>query len=122
MRTASKILVTVAVTAMTLGAAMASAQPKTPRNAFGQPDLSGDWSNASITPLTRNRSISDKPSLTADEARSLEGEWAKALSADDEQLSPDATVKEATDKFRSSRIVQVSPDVISPPSGGAVGG
>jgi hypothetical protein len=96
--------------------------PPVERNAFGQPDLSGDWSNASITPLTRNRSISDKPTLSLDEATSLEGEWAKALAADDQQLSPDATVKEATDKFRNSKIVQFRPDLVSPASGGAVGG
>jgi len=105
----------------------ANSQPATvaarvERNAFGQPDLSGDWSNASLTPLTRNRNISDKASLTVDEATSLEGDWARALAADDQQLSPDATVKEATDKFTNSNIVQFRPDLVSPASGGAVGG
>lgn len=128
MRAKARVATAVAAVLMFSAATFqaSSQSPKTVapavRNALGQPDLSGDWSNASITPLTRNRNISDKASLTADEARSLEGEWAKALSADDEQLSPDATVKEATDKFKNSKIVQFRPDLVSPASGGAVGG
>jgi hypothetical protein len=129
MRAKSSILAASAAAALMLsigisGAGAQAAKPAspTPRNAFGQPDLSGDWSNASITPLTRNRSISDKASLTAEEAKSLEGEWGKALAADDQQLAPTTTVQEATDKFRNSKLVQFRPDLISPASGGAVGG
>ena len=55
-----------------LGLAAQAAEPakaastwKTPRNAMGQPDLSGYWSNATLTPLTRNRRLSDKATLTA---------------------------------------------------------
>jgi len=101
---------------------VAQAQTQTSRNVFGQPDLSGDWSNASLTPLTRNRNISDKPRLTAEEARRLEVEFAKALSDDDQPISDETTTKEATDKFLSSRLVQLRPDLASAASGGAVGG
>ena len=45
---------------------------KRPRNAMGQPDLSGYWSNATLTPLTRNRRISDKATLTPTEAKAFE--------------------------------------------------
>src|SRR4051812_1836016 len=55
----------------------------TPRNAMGQPDLSGYWSNASLTPLTRSRNITDKSSLTAAEAHKLEVVFTKALEDSD---------------------------------------
>lgn len=108
--------------AFALDPASASAASRTPRNAFGQPDLSGDWSNASITPLTRNRNISDKASLTAPEAKRLEGEWARALAEDDQTTSPTASVADSTEKFKNSRIVQFRPDLVSAGSGGATGG
>ena len=37
---------------------------KAPRTAFGQPDLSGNWTNASLTPLTRNTRLTNKSVLT----------------------------------------------------------
>lgn len=47
-------------------AALALAQPvlaqapyKAPRNAFGQPDLSGTWTNASLTQLERPLNLKD---------------------------------------------------------------
>ena len=46
---------------------------KAPRNAFGQPDFSGVWSNATITRLEREPRFGDRLVLTSDEARSLEG-------------------------------------------------
>jgi len=99
-----------------------AAGPKAPRNAFGQPDLSGDWTNTSITPLTRNRSISDKPSLTAAEAKALEGEWGKALREDDEQTAPTATAADSVKKVKSSKLVKFRPDLVSAASGGDTGG
>ena len=68
-----------------LGAAQALAEPATPpdptirakgwtppKTAWGRPDISGQWSNATLTPLTRNPRISDKSKLTPAEARSME--------------------------------------------------
>src|SRR5690242_5344443 len=59
-------------------AAAAQARPataayKAPRNAFGQPDFSGVWSNATITPLERNPQLGDRLILTEAEAAQLEG-------------------------------------------------
>jgi hypothetical protein len=122
MHARSKILITVAVTAITLGTAAAQAQPKTPRNEFGQPDLSGDWSNASITPLTRNKNISSKATLSAAEAKALEADFTKALAADDQQTAPGTTAQESVDKFKASKLVQYRPDLASAGSGGDVGG
>jgi hypothetical protein len=46
---------------------------KAQRNAFGQPDLSGVWSNATITRLERDPKYGDRLILTPDEAKSIEG-------------------------------------------------
>ncbi len=46
---------------------------KAPRNAFGQPDLSGVWSNATITRLERDPKYGERINLTTDEAKSIEG-------------------------------------------------
>ena len=42
-----------------------------PRNAFGQPDLEGVWTNDSITPLQRPAAWADKTTLTAAEVEQL---------------------------------------------------
>ena len=38
---------------------------------MGQPDLSGFWSNATMTPLTREGTITMKPELSAAEAQAF---------------------------------------------------
>jgi hypothetical protein len=54
---------------------------KAPRNAYGQPDLSGTWSPATITRLERDAALGERAVLTEAEARSAEGATAK-LNAD----------------------------------------
>ena len=46
---------------------------KAPRNAFGQPDLSGVWSNATITRLERDPKYGERLALTPAEADAIEG-------------------------------------------------
>jgi len=46
---------------------------KAPRNAFGQPDLAGVWSNATITRLERDPKYGERLILTSDEAKAIEG-------------------------------------------------
>ncbi|HEX2818515.1 MAG TPA: hypothetical protein VHN39_19130, partial [Phenylobacterium sp.] len=46
---------------------------KAPRNAFGQPDMSGVWSNATITRLERDPKYGERLLLTPDEAKTIEG-------------------------------------------------
>jgi len=48
-----------------------------PRNAFGQPDLEGTWTNNSITPLQRPVAWANKTSLTPDEVDLLRQTAAK---------------------------------------------
>jgi len=45
---------------------------KAPRNAFGQPDLSGYWSNASLTPIVRPAKFGTRAVLTPEEVKEME--------------------------------------------------
>jgi hypothetical protein len=46
---------------------------KAPRNNFGQPDLAGVWSNATITRLERDPKFGDRLVMTEEEAAAIEG-------------------------------------------------
>jgi hypothetical protein len=113
------VLASASVPIVSTAATPAPAKP-TPRNVFGQPDLSGAWSNATITPTTRNRRISDKASLTAAEAKVLESRWAQALAEDDKTTPQEATVKQLNQQFNGSQLAQFRPDFIA--AGGDTGG
>ena len=93
---------------------------KAPKNAFGQPDLSGFWSNATITPLTRNRRISDKAVLTAAEAKAFEKTWAEALAATDQPTDPNESTQNVQASLAASKLVEIRPDFIA--AGGDTGG
>lgn len=69
-----------ALAASTAAPAMAQTSPaavakgyKAARNAFGQPDLSGVWSNATITRLERDAKYGERLVLTLEEAKAIEG-------------------------------------------------
>jgi hypothetical protein len=59
--------------AFAAGAAAAAAPYKAPRNGFGQPDLTGDWSNATLTPQARPALFGTRRALTPEEVAGLEG-------------------------------------------------
>lgn len=68
--------------ALCAGAAISLAAPamaagadayKAPRNSLGQPDLTGNWSNASLTPLTREAGFGSRSTYTEEEVRQREG-------------------------------------------------
>jgi hypothetical protein len=52
--------------------AAGQAQQKAPRTSWGDPDLQGIWSNASLTPLERPDNFKDKEFLSEEEAAALE--------------------------------------------------
>jgi hypothetical protein len=93
---------------------------KAPRNAMGQPDLSGFWSSATMTPLTRNAQITTKPRLSAAEAKSLESTFAAALAQRDETTDPNHLPGSAEDKAKDAKLFKVRPDFEF--AGGDVGG
>jgi len=49
-----------------------SSQWQTPRTSWGDPDLQGNWSNATITPIQRPQG--QEPVLSVDEVREIEGQ------------------------------------------------
>ena len=71
----STALLVVSIGCMTLGGAAAIAADKTtgknwkaPRTADGQPDLQGNWTNATLTPMEREAKYGDSV-ISAEEAR-----------------------------------------------------
>ena len=76
-----RVLLGLAAVALTVGGAPALTQTNpasiakgyhAPRNAMGQPDLAGVWSNATITRLERDPKYGERLVLTPDEAKAIE--------------------------------------------------
>src|SRR5215472_7836999 len=77
--TSWKLLMAVATSAALATPALAQTDPAAiakgyhaPKNAMGQPDLSGVWSNATITRLERDPKYGERLVLTPDEAKAIE--------------------------------------------------
>jgi hypothetical protein len=81
-----------ALCASALASAAAAQAYKAPRNAFGQPDLQGVWSNATITPLTRDPKLGVRNVLTPAEAAALEQATREQVARADAPTPPEATV------------------------------
>ncbi|MGD2132767.1 MAG: hypothetical protein PVI23_08240, partial [Maricaulaceae bacterium] len=81
---------------LALGAQGQSADYAAPRTAFGQPDLQGVWTNASLTTLERPNSV-DKLVLNEEEAAALlaEGGWNDYVAADSAPTDQSAGAPEA---------------------------
>ena len=92
-----------------------------PKNAFGQPDLSGYWSNATMTPLTRNSKLTDKLVVPKEQAASLEKVFAAALAAADAPTDQKKGPGAVTDpNSPEAQLVKIRPDFAA--AGGDVGG
>jgi hypothetical protein len=88
---------------------------------MGQPDLSGYWSNATMTPLTRNPKLTDKLVIPAAQAASLEKVFAEALAAADAPTDQKKGPGQVTDKDSpEAQLVKIRPDFAA--AGGDVGG
>ena len=94
---------------------------KTPKTAWGAPDLSGYWSNATMTPLTRNSKLTNKGVLSAQEAKGLEKAFADALEEADRPTDQKKGPGAVTDKDSpEAKLVAIRPDFAA--AGGDVGG
>jgi hypothetical protein len=92
-----------------------------PRNAMGQPDLSGYWSNATMTPLTRNPKLTDKLVVPKEQAAQLERVFAAALAAADAPTDQKKGPGAVTDpNSPEAQLVKIRPDFAA--AGGDVGG
>src|SRR5262245_1663483 len=87
-----------AASLIALCATAASAQPKAayhaPKNSWGQPDLQGNWTTATITPLTRDPKLGDRNVLSKQEADSLEQATQAQIARADAPTPASATVKD----------------------------
>ncbi len=91
-----------------------------PKTAFGQPDISGYWSNATMTPLTRNTRLTNKAALSPAEAHAAEKVWGDALAAADAPTDTKATTPTAQEKATQEKLFALRPDFAA--AGGDVGG
>lgn len=85
------LLVGAAVSALavsTASAAPAAGAYKAPLNAYGQPDLEGTWSNATLTVLERPKEYGTRRVMTDEEVKKVEGDDAKLLAADNAPRDP----------------------------------
>jgi hypothetical protein len=83
---------------LTLSASLTeAAEYRAPRTSFGQPDLQGFWTNATLTTLERPTSLGDKLVLTEQEARAMEAAMAKRLAAADAPSDPNAQLRAGGD-------------------------
>ncbi len=93
----SKFLTASAVAALSIAAAPVFAQSAgstyhAPRNAWGQPDLQGTYTTATITPLTRDAKYGTRNVLTRQEADALEKATREQVARADAPTPPDAKV------------------------------
>ena len=95
MRIQELAAVSVAALSVALLGASASAAPyKAPLAADGHPDLQGNWTTATITPLTRDPKLGTRNVLTKEEADRLEQATQDQIKRADAPTPPEATVKD----------------------------
>jgi hypothetical protein len=73
--------------------AVAQAAPQAytaPRLSFGQPDLGGYWSNASLTPLTRKRDLGTRAVFTDEEVKKMEADVQTEIEEGNQPTDPNA--------------------------------
>jgi len=84
--------VALAIVSLSAGAALAQPAWKAPRTPLGQPDLQGNWTNATITPLTRPAKFGERNVLTPEEARAQEKATADQVARADAPTDPNLKV------------------------------
>ena len=65
---------------------------KAPRTASGQPDIGGYWSNATLTPMTRDSKLGDRLAYTPAEAKALEADESHQVDVGNQRTDPNAPV------------------------------
>ena len=92
------------------------------RTPWGDPDLQGLWTNATVTPFERPPELAAKPVLTEQEAAEFEKRTAQARDADRRATGADADVALAYNQFwydRGTKVVgsRRTSLVVDPPDG-----
>jgi hypothetical protein len=86
-----------ALLALAASATAADAPYHAPRNGFGQPDLGGAWSNATLTPQARPALYGTRRAQTPEEVRLLEGANAAKDAASNAPVDVNAKAEARTD-------------------------
>ena len=97
-----KMVLMLGLAAMLAGGAQAETW-KAPRNAMGQPDLSGFWTNATLTPMTRSPTVGGRPVYTPEEVKKMEAAVAQEVEAAGE-LAPRAVVAGDVHAFAEEQV------------------
>ena len=63
---------------------------KAPKNAFGQPDLSGFWTNATLTPMTRSPTVGGRAAYTPEEVKKMEAAVVTEVEEGNKPTDPNA--------------------------------
>ena len=84
------ILALIVSSAAICASAHAQSNYKPPKNAYGQPDLSGVWSNATTTPFERPPEFAGKLILSEEEAARVQGRAESYRAAGDTPTDPNA--------------------------------
>ena len=123
-RALASALAVVALTAVTVAGQTKTPPNRTlPRTPWGDPDLQGIWSMATITPFERPIALAGKPVLTEEEAAELEKQTLKTSNQDRRDgAGTDADVARAYNDFwwdRGTKVVTTRQTslVIDPPDG-----
>ena len=87
--------------------AQAPAPPSGPRTPWGDPDLQGLWTNATVTPFERPANLSGKAVLTQEEAAEFERQTNQARDADNRGGGTDADLGRAYNQFWYDRGTKV---------------
>ncbi len=104
-----------ALSTATAGEAKAAAAYKTPRTGFGQPDLGGYWTNATLTPMVRPAKYGERAVFTPEEVKKMEAAVEKEIADGNAPTDPDAPVD-----VEAPRSTDVRPEFLA--AGGDVGG
>jgi hypothetical protein len=97
-------------------AAKASAKPYlAPRTAFGQPDISGNWTNVTLTRTARPRELGDRLVYTPEEVKKMESAAAEEVEEGNKPTDPNAPAEAAKPDPAKTR-----PEFLA--AGGDVGG
>jgi hypothetical protein len=112
------------VAGVSLAATLVAQAPArhSPRTPWGDPDLQGLWTNATITPFERPSNLSGKPVLTEQEAAEYEKQTIEARDADNRAGGRDADLGRAYNQFwyeRGTRVVGTRRTslIVDPPDG-----
>ncbi|MCA3712490.1 MAG: hypothetical protein IM664_10710 [Phenylobacterium sp.] len=104
------------VLALSAGPALAAPPFKAPRNMYGQPDLSGNWSNASLTPETRAPALGARATFSEEEVRQMEAQAVSEVEQGNQSIDPDQGAPKVGGEIKAG----IRPEYAA--AGGAVGG